>query len=169
MRTTISNANNNNSHNNNTDDFFDFPVDMTVKINEYLLELDRINYQVAELQRIKGEIEKLVLQETRRVEYDEEGNITNILKEGKHQHIIGKYKVVIKTEMIPKINKADYEVYKVLLSNEFNPVKTSISYRVDNKTLNNVRLYGSKGDNETVDKFLSFGFAKPNVSLGLNV
>ena len=151
------------------DDFFDFPVDMSVKINEYLLELDRINYQVAELQRIKGEIEKLVLLETRRVEYDEEGNITNILKEGRHQHIIGKYKVVIKTDMIAKIDKDQYEVVKKSLREEFNPVKTSISYRIDNKILNNVRLYGSIIDNETLDKFLSFGFAKPNVSLGLNV
>lgn len=151
------------------DDFFDFPVDMSVKINEYLRELDRINYQVAELIRIKGELEKLVLEQTRRVEYDENGKITNILKEGRHQHIIGKYKVKIKTDMICKVNKAEYEVIKGMLRDEFNPVRTSISYRVDNKVLNNVRLYGSKEDNETLNKFLSFDFAKPNVSLELSL
>ena len=151
------------------DDFFDFPVDMNVKINEYLRELDRINYQVAELLRIKGELEKLVLEQTRRVEYDENGKITNIMKEGRHQHIIGKYKVKIKTDMICKVNKAEYEIIKNSLRDEFNPVRTSISYRVDNKALNNVRLYGSIIDNEALDKFLSFDFAKPNVSLELNV
>ena len=151
------------------DDFFDFPVDMNVKINEYLRELDRINYQVAELLRIKGELEKLVLEQTRRVEYDENGKITNIMKEGRHQHIIGKYKVKIKTDMICKVNKAEYEIIKNSLRDEFNPVRTSISYRVDNKVLNNVRLYGSIIDNETLDKFLSFDFAKPNVSLELSL
>lgn len=154
---------------NNNDDFFDFPVDMSVKINEYLGELDRINYQVAELQRIKHELEKLVLKETGRVEYDEEGNIKSISKEGRHQHLIGKYKVKIKTEMIHKIDKGEYEIVKKSLRAEFDPVKTSVSYRIDNRVLNSVRLYGSKEDNEILDKFLSFGFANPNVSLELNV
>lgn len=146
-----------------------FEVDMNVKINEHLANLDKINYQVAELLRIKAEIEKLVISEAGRGEFDESGNLIRISREGKHQHLIGKYKVKIKTDLLYKINKSEYEILKGSLRDEFNPVKTSVSYRVDRKTLASIDLYGSVEDKQMIDKFISFDFSKPNVTLEVNV
>jgi hypothetical protein len=146
-----------------------FEVDMNVKINEHLANLDRINYQVAELLRIKAEIEKLVIAETGRGEFDDAGNLIRISREGRHQHLIGKYKVKIKTDLLYKVNKSEYEIVKSSLRDEFNPVKTSVSYRVDRKTLASIDLYGSAEDKKAIDKFISFDFAKPNVTLEVNV
>jgi hypothetical protein len=145
-----------------------FEVDMSVKINEHLANLDRINYQVAELLRIKAEIEKLVILETGRGEFDGSGNLIKITKEGRHQHLIGKYKIKIKTDLLYKVNKEEYEIIKNSLREEFNPIKTSISYRVDKKTLASIDLYGSEEDKKLIDKFISFDFAKPNVTLEVN-
>lgn len=131
--------------------------------------LDEVNKQIAELKRIKEHLEKRILESMSAVKFDEAGNILSVSHEGSQTKYIGKYKVVIKTPALWKIDKNEYEAVVGQMRKEFNPVVTSTSYRVNNKILQNIDTYGSEEDKQRIGQFLILDYSKPSITLSLNV
>jgi len=131
--------------------------------------LDEVNKQIAELKRIKDHLEKRILEGLHAVKFDEAGNILSVAHEGSQTKYIGKYKAVIKTPALWKIDKNEYEAVAATMRKEFNPVVQSTTYRVNNKILQNIDTYGSEEDKQRIGQFLVLDYSKPSIILSLNV
>lgn len=143
-------------------------VDTTHIINEHVNNLNMVNHQLAELKRIKESLERKIIEMTGRAEFNEDGSIKTITREGSHQHIIDKYKVTIKTELLWKIDKEEYEVVASRLTNGLDPIRKSLKYEVNKATLRNLEKYGSNDDKNLVAQFMEMSFSKPNITLVVN-
>ena len=133
-----------------------FPVKS--RAEEYLVELNKIKEQIADLSRIKDALGRLLLKELNLADVDDDGKIVSVKHDGQQTLEVGNFKVTVKTPSTWKINKREYEVEASRLRKEFNPVKTSISYRIDKKILETASLYGSKEDNDLILSFASFDY-----------
>lgn len=123
-------------------------------IKETANTLDLVNYQIAELARIKEELE------ARLCALCEHGD------EGQKTYTHGKYKITISTGYIFSLDKGEYEVMKNHLPDCFDPVKTKMVYEVDKKILKDLEKYGSENDKELIDKFISKKPKKLHVRIG---
>ena len=123
----------------------DFPelTDNTHRIKETILTLNTISYQVAELLRIKEELEKRL---SAYLEHGEEGSKT---------YLCDKHKVTITSGYIYSLDKDEYKIMKEHIPGCFNPVREKISYELDKKIIKNAEKYGSSEDVELMSKFIS--------------
>ncbi len=147
---------------------FNIEVDQQELLSEHVRNLDKVNYQIAELKRIKDLIEKQIIIHTGRASFDDEGNIIHVEKEGAETQVIDKYKVTIKTDKLYRINKNEYEIIEHTLRDEFNPVKKEFKYSINKSVYNNVLVYGSEDDKMIMDSFVEIEFAKPSVIVRVN-
>lgn len=145
-----------------------FDIDAVDTTYEMIGELDKINFQIAELKEIKEKIERKVIDNLKLATFDESGNVTSVQHDGEQTKLIGKYKVKIKTPSLWKILKSEYEASAPFMRKEFDPVKTSVSYRVDKKTLENIKTFGSQADQLMLNRFLVLDYSKPSLTLTLN-
>ena len=119
--------------------------------------LDFVNYQLAELVKIKQKLELKIIEGLR---HEHEGTRT---------YEVGTHKVTIKTDLIYTLDKEEYEIYKQKIPLEFNPVKESIKYEVDKRLMRKAEEYASKDDMMLMSNFITSKPAKANVKIGANI
>lgn len=115
--------------------------------------LDTINYQIAELIRIKEELEArlLVL-----LHHPENQSKT---------YICGKYKAILSTGWNYSIDKEEYAIYENKIPEAFNPVKKILKFELDKNVMLNIERYASEDDMLLLSNFLSKKPKKLHVSI----
>jgi len=96
--------------------------------------LENVSYQIAELARIKEELEARL---NGLIEHPEEGS---------KSYIEGKYKITISTGFNYTLDKDEYEQVGSRLASCFNPVKMKTTFELDKKIIRDCEAYGSKED-----------------------
>lgn len=138
-------------------------------MEDYLDNLQEVNLQLAEFKKIKEHLERKILETMGAAKFDEKGNVTSVEHDGSSTKYIGRYKAVVKTPSLWKIDKGEYQAVAGRIRDEFNPVVESISYRVSNEKLRMINTYGSAEDKTLVGQFLILDYSKPSITLSLNV
>lgn len=96
--------------------------------------LNNINYQLAELNIIKEELDKKL---SALLEHGDEGQKT---------YQVGKHKITVKSGYNYSLNKEEYESIGSRIPRCFNPVKKKISYELDKNIIRDCERYGSSDD-----------------------
>lgn len=131
-------------------------TDLPHVLEDQVQTINFINYQIAELNRIKGELEQRVADA---LEHN---------KLGQKSYTVGSYQVTVKTGVNYSIDLSEYEVYKNHLPENFNPVVSKTKYEVNKKLLEEAQKYGSDKDLETIAKFITEKPAKLYVAVKPN-
>lgn len=122
----------------------EFPeVNKDDKIKETIITLNTISYQVAELLRIKEELEK------RLCNYLEHGD------DGSKTYTCDKWKATVTTGWNYTLDKEEYEILKDSLPACFNPVVERVAYDLDKKIIKDCEKYGSSTELELLSKIVS--------------
>lgn len=138
-------------------------------LEDLIEDLYRVDQQMADLKRLKEDLEQEVIKLTNRGEFNDGGELLKISQEGCEQIVVGAYKVKITTNYNYAINKEEYDAVSSQLAPEFNPVKTIVKYEVNKSIIRNIQKYGSEKENQLVQKFVEFKFSKPSVTIQFNV
>lgn len=112
-------------------------------IKDYAKTLELINYQVAELCRIKEELE---------------GRLAAFLEhpdEGQKTYIQGKYKITVNTGFNYTLNKEEYEILGNRLPACFQPVTKRVAYDLNKDVIRDIERYGSKEEIKLLSEFVS--------------
>jgi hypothetical protein len=112
-------------------------------IQEYSKELLRISYQIAELARIKEELEAKLF------------NWLQHPSEGQKTYIQGKYKITMTTGYNYKLDIEEYEILGAQLPRCFHPVTQRIAYDLNKDVIRDIEKYGSKEEQLILSKFVS--------------
>ena len=115
--------------------------------------LQQINYQVAELLRIKEELEQRLAAS---LEHKEEGQTT---------YVEGRYKIVVKTGFNYTLDKDEYESIGRRLPEQFDPVTKIVKYELNKKIIRDVYTYGSSHDIEIIEQINKKKPAKLSVTV----
>ncbi len=94
-------------------------IEFTQDLKEYIKELEKVNKQLAKLTLRKEELTDLIISA---MSHDHEGQRT-------YEYDV--WKVEIKTPITYCLNKRLYESGSVVLPDNFNPIKESVSYSID--------------------------------------
>ena len=123
------------------------------EIHDLCSTLNNVSYQIAELARVKEELEKRV---NALLEHSDDGSKT---------YVVGKFKVTVSSGYNYTLNKEEYEVLSTRLSPCFNPVKMKQSYELDKKIIRDCEAYGSKDDVMLLSEIISKKPKKLNVRI----
>ena len=115
--------------------------------------LNLISYQIAELQRIKEELEARVCALL------EHGN------EGSKTYIVDKWKVTCKTGYNYSLDKEEYDILESHLKPCFNPVRKRVSYDLDKQVIRDTYKYACGDDLKLFNKLISRKPSKLAVTL----
>jgi hypothetical protein len=136
------------------DEFLSNPIsERDDQLQELISTLSAINFQIAELQRIKEALEPRVAS---LLQHGDEGSKT---------YVAGKYKVTCKTGWIYSLDKEEYEINKNRLSKGFNVVRERVAYDIDKNVLKDIEKYGSVDDLNVLATFVSKKPSKLNVKI----
>jgi len=113
------------------------------EIKDNVATLNLINYQIAELNRIKEELEARVCA---LLEHGDEGSKT---------YIADKYKVTVSTGYNYTLDKEEYEIIASRLSPKFDPVTKRIAYDLDKSIIKDIEKYGNADDLAVLASFVS--------------
>lgn len=116
--------------------------------------LEMIAYQIADLTRVKEELEKRL---AATLEHGEEGQKT---------YVEGRYKITVKTGVNYTLDKEEYESIGKRLPAQFDPVTKVVKYELNKKVIREAYVYGSNEDKEILDAILSTKPAKLSVTIG---
>jgi hypothetical protein len=119
--------------------------------------LNKINFQIAELSRIKEELEARL---NALLEHSDDCSKT---------YVVDKYKITITSGYNYTLNKDEYSIMKSQLPACFNPVKEKISYEIDKKVIRDAEKYGSSDDLNLLAQFISKKAKKLHVKVGAAV
>jgi hypothetical protein len=122
-------------------------------IKDSVITLNLINYQMAELARIKEELEARVCA---LLEHGDDGSKT---------YTVEKHKVTVKTGYIYSLDKEEYEVVGNLLPECFNPVQKRVSYHLDKQVIRDAERYASSEELVLLSKMISKKPSKLAVSI----
>ncbi len=123
------------------------------EIQDLVSTLNNINFQRAELERIKEQLEPRLAQ---LLEHGEEGQ---------KSYIAGKFKVTVKSGWIYSLDKDEYKTMGSHLPACFNFVKERVSYDIDKSILRDAEKYASSEDLELIASMVSKKPAKLNVRI----
>ncbi len=115
--------------------------------------LNQINYQLAELSRIKEELEQRLCAT---LEHGDDGQKT---------YVEGRYKITVRTGYNYSLDKEEYEVLGKRLPVQFDPVCKSVKYELNKKIIRDAYTYGSAHDIEILDQIIKKKPAKLNISI----
>lgn len=126
-------------------------------IKDAVTTLNLINYQMAELARIKEELESRL----------------NILfehgEEGQKTYTYDKWKITIKSGYNYSLNKDEYESIGARLPKQFNPVTERIAYDINKNIVRDAEKYASKDNLELLCQFISKKPSKLNIKITAGV
>lgn len=126
-------------------------------IKDSITTLNLVNYQIAELLRIKEELE---------------GRLSDLFdhpEDCSKTYTFEKHKVTLTSKYIYSLNKDEYEAIGSRLSDEFNPVKTKTIYELDKKTIKKAENYASAEDLHTLSSIINKKPAKLHVKITAGV
>jgi hypothetical protein len=123
------------------------------ELQDLISTLNNINFQIAELLRIKESLEPRV------VELLGHGD------DGSKTYTAGKWKVTAKTGYIYSLNKDEYQISASKLPQCFNFVKQRISYDIDKSVLRDAEKYASREELEIIATMVSKKPSKINVKI----
>ena len=122
-------------------------------INDSVSALNTVNYQIAELSRIKEELESRVCA---LLEHGDDYSKT---------YLCNKFKVTVKTSYIYSLDKDEFEVMGSLIPARFNPVTIKKSYHLDKQIIRDAEKYCSENELELFNSMISKKPAKLSVSI----
>jgi hypothetical protein len=128
---------------------FDIPVSQDDLAEEYLAELQKISYCIADLNKTKVELEKRV---SALLEHGDSGQAT---------YYKGRFKVTINGGYNYNLNKEEYEIIKDHIPACFDPVRKRMAYDLNKSVLRDIDNFGD----EAV-KALIFGRVVDNELVG---
>jgi hypothetical protein len=102
------------------------------EIKELVSTLNNVNYQIAELQRVKETLEP------RLVELLGHGD------EGSKTYVCGKHKVTATTGFIYSLNKDEWDIISANIPACFNPVRQRVAYDLDKSIIRDAEKYASQ-------------------------
>ncbi len=122
-------------------------------IKDNVITLNLINFQMAELARIKEELE---------------ARVAALLEHGddySRTYISDKYKVTVKTGFIYSLDKDEYETMHSRLPSRFDPVTKKVSYHLDKQIIRDAEKFCSAEELELFNSMVSKKPAKLSVSI----
>jgi hypothetical protein len=120
----------------------DYQLQREERIKETALTLHTISLQVAELLRIKEELE---------------ARLNALLEHGddcQKTYTYGKWKVTIKSGFNYTLNIEEYETLGHFLPKGFDPVQKKVKYEVNKNIIKACESYGSAEEKELLSKFV---------------
>lgn len=123
------------------------------QIVDYAKTLNKINYEIAELARIKEELE------ARLCALLEHGD------DGSKSYVCDKYKVTVTTGYNYTLNKEEYVTIGSRIPACFNPVREKLSYELDKKIIRDAEKYGSSEELNLLAQIISKKPKKLHVSI----
>jgi hypothetical protein len=125
----------------------DFPAtDMITKserIEETALTLHQVSLQIAEMQRIKEELDKRL---NALLEHSDDCQTT-------YTH--GRWKITVKSGYIYSLDKEEYDTIGHFLPKGLDPVNKVTKYELNKNVIKACRSLGSKEENELLDQFVT--------------
>ena len=115
--------------------------------------LDRIAYEMAELARIKEELERRMMA---LLEHGDEGQKT---------YVEGKYKILVKTGYNYTLDKEKYELLSRHLNSSLDPVNRVTKYEINKKILRESYLHASERELDILNEIISKKPAKLSVTI----
>lgn len=122
-------------------------------IEDIAKSLNLCNYQIAELTRIKEELEKRL---AAALEHGDEGQKT---------YVCGKYKLQLTTGWNYTLDKEEYGLMKGHIPKELDPVKERVAYDIDKKVIRENWKYASADDLVLLNKIISTNPKKLSVKI----
>ncbi len=113
-----------------------------VMIKDNVITLNLINHQLAELNKIKQEIESRLCA---LFEHNDEGSKT---------YIANKFKVTVTTGFNYSLDKDEYEVLANRVPVCFNPVRKRIAYDLDKQIIRDAEKYASADELDLLSQFI---------------
>ena len=105
--------------------------------------LNNVNFQIAELLRIKEELDARL---NALLEHGDDGSKT---------YVVSKFKVTVTSGYNYTLNKDEYELMGNRFPSCFNPVKKRVSYDLDKSVIKDCEKYGSAADLEIMSSVIS--------------
>lgn len=127
------------------------------ELKDLISTLENINYQIAELARIKEELEPRVAE------------LLGHGSDGSKTYTEGRYKVTCKSGWIYTLNKEEYEINSARLPACFKIVKQRIAYDVDKNAIKDIEKYGNADDLNLLASFVSKKPAKLHIKIGAGI
>lgn len=119
--------------------------------------LERISYEMAELARVKEELEKRM---AALLEHSDEGQMT---------YIQDKWKITLKTGYNYTLDKEKYELLSRHLNSSIDPVNRVTKYEINKKILRESYIHASKKELEILDEIITKKPAKLNVVISAGI
>lgn len=113
------------------------------EIQELVSTLNNVNYQIAELLRIKKALEPRLAE---LLEHGEEGSKT---------YLTGKHKITVTSGFIYSLDKDEYEILKSQIPACFQLVKSRIAYDIDKSAIRDAEKYASHSELLTISQFIT--------------
>jgi hypothetical protein len=152
------------THHNTTQDFVGDPLEQSSPavtkeqtITETITTLELINYQVAELSRIKEELERRL---TALFEHGDDYSKT---------YIHNKWKVTITNKYIYSLDKEEFAICESRIPVPFNPVKKKVVFEIDKSIIRDAEKYASEDELALLAQFISKKPAKTHVAIKAGV
>ena len=123
------------------------------QLKDNVITLNLINYQVAELLRIKAELEARV---AALLEHGEDGS---------QSYYIDKYRVTVKTGWIYSVNKEEFESVGNHLPSRFNPVTIKKTFHLDKQIIRDAERFCSDEELKLFNSIFSKKPSKLHVSI----
>ena len=147
-------------------------VDPMQELKEHANNLNEINLQIAELVQYKEQLERHLIENLGRARFhniDGKIEMTDVTHEGSRSHVIGKFKLEIKTDINISVKASEYEAYRMQIRKEFDPITIKETYHVNKRILSDIDTYGSDSDKVMIGKFIQRKYAKPHIKVVANV
>lgn len=126
-------------------------------IKETVSTLEMIAYEMADLARVKEELEKRL---AALLEHGDDGQRT---------YIEGKWKIVLKTGYNWTLNKEKYEMIGRQLDSKLDPVQKVTKYELNKKVIRDAYQSGSERDIQILDEILSKKPSKLSVTISAGI
>ena len=138
------------------------PADQT---EEFLIELNRINFLIADLTLQKKKLTKHICAKLGIAKYDTDGNINWVEHDGQQSKEIGRFSATFTTKSGYKVDAKEYKILKSRIRPEFNPIRETIKLDVVKKKLDDVHNYGSAEDIALLNEFLTMKYSDASITL----
>lgn len=122
-------------------------------IKDMAKTLNQVNYQIAELNTMKSELEQ---------------RLAAALEHGSEEQRTyneGRYKIIIRSGIIYSLNKEEYEILGKRLPVQFDFVNKSVKYDINKKIIRDIYSYGSRSDIDVLESIVTKKPAKLNVTI----
>ncbi len=123
------------------------------EIQDLVSTLNNINFQLAELARIKEALEPRL---AALLQHGEDGS---------KSYIAGKYKITVTSGFNYTLNKEEYQINSARLPSCFNFVKQRVAFDIDKATLRDAEKYASAEELELIASMVSKKAKKLHIKL----